>query len=269
MIKQLSKRFSSALCAALLIAFAVVPAFAESRSSNAYAVTDDASYFNAEEFEKLCTAAESAGTDAGFQIAVHTSNEGVDSSGMDAYYNNYHDSDSTYRPDGVMLVFDVKSGSRIILTYGAAKAYFDDSRMSEVKSYMKPYLDSGEYYQAANAFIEKTREFYLGGIPENGSYSNIKEASQPEQNKLVRSLSKFGWIGGIAGVVIAVIFVLVNIGRYRYNGKGGTYDLKANSSVNMLDSQDVFLRKRTTSVTIHSSSSDTGDSSSHGSSGSF
>lgn len=273
MIKQLSNRFSAAICVMLIFAVAVVPAFAQSDYSSAYAVTDDAAYFSSTEFDDLCSKAENAGTKAGFQIIIHTSTDGIDSSEMDTYYNQYHDSDSAYQPDGVMLVFDTKSDNRIILTYGAAEAYFDDNRMSELQSSLKPDLSTGDYYNASKTFIDKTLEYYDSGVPADGSYSNVITTDSNEP-KILTSLKKYGWIGGIAGVVIAIIFVLVNVGRYKYNGRGGTYDLNKNSQMTLIDTQDVFVSKHTTYVTIQSSSgssggSSSGGSSSHGSSGSF
>lgn len=270
MMKQLSKRVSIILCAAALLAFSVMSAFAQSRFSDCFAVTDDASLFTSGEFETICTEAGDAGAEAGFQVVVHTDTAGVDPSDMDSYYNRYHDSDPTYKPDGVMLVFDTVSDSRIILTYGSAEKYFDDARMEELKSAMKPALSSGDYSEAARIFIKKTDEFVISGVSANGSYSNIVETKSNEP-KLLASLKKFGWIGGLAGLVIAVIFVLVNVGRYKYNGKGGTYDLNRNSQMTLLDSQDVFLSKHTTYTTIQSSSDSgsSGGSDSHGSSGAF
>lgn len=270
MIKQLSKRASALMCVALIFVIAVVPAFAQSSYSASYAVTDDAEYFTSEQFTDLVTKAENAGTQAGFQVVIHTDKQGVDSSSMDSYYNKYHDSDSRYQPNGVMLVFDMGSNSRIILTYGSAEKYFDDARMDELKSAMKPALSSGDNYEAAKIFIGKVQEFVSAGVNENGSYSNVVTTKSNEP-KILASLKKFGWIGGIAGVVIAIIFVLVNVGRYKYNGKGGTYDLNKNSQMNLIDSQDVFVSKHTTYTTIQSSSSSgsSGGSDSHGSSGAF
>jgi hypothetical protein len=110
---------------------------------------------------------------------------------------------------------------------------------------MKPFLDQGDNYNAACEYIIQVEKIY----------------SEP---KILTSLKKYGWIGGIAGVVIAIIFVLVNVGRYKYNGKGGTYDLDKNSQMNLLDSQDVFVSKHTTYTTIQSSNNSSGGSSSPG-----
>ena len=273
MIKQLSKRFSAVICVVMILTISVMPVFAQNSYSINYAVTDDSNLFTTEQFSELCTTAEAAGKQAGFQVAIHTDDKGVDSSEMDTYYNKYHDSDAKYQPDGVMLVFDTKSNSRVILTYGKAEKYFDDNRMDELKSALKPALSSGDNYQAAKIYVSKVQEYVAAGVSGNGTYNNVVQTPPQKSNepKLLQSLKKFGWIGGIAGVIIAIIFVAVNVGRYKYNGKGGTYDLNKNSQMHLIDTRDEFLTKHTTSTTISSSSgsSSSGGSSSHGSSGSF
>ena len=273
MIKQLSKRVSASVCVILLIVISISPAFAQRNFSDYFAVTDDAEIFTQEQFNSLCTEARSVGEQARFNVAVHTENGGVDASEMDSYYTKHHDSDSSYTADGVMLVFDAKSNNRVILTFGTAEKYFDDARMDELKSALKPALNSGDNYQAAKLYIAKVQEYVTAGVSGNGTYNNVVQTPAEKSNepKILTSLKKFGWIGGIAGVVIAIIFVLVNVGRYKYNGKGGTYDLNQNSQMTLLDSQDVFVSKHTTYTTIQSSSdnSSSGGSSSHGSSGSF
>ena len=273
MIKQLSKRFSAVICVVMILTISVMPVFAQNSYSINYAVTDDSNIFTSEQFADLCTSAEAAGKQAGFQVAVHTDDKNIDSSEMDTYYNKYHDSDSKYQPDGVMLVFDTKSNNRVILTYGKAEKYFDDARMDALKSTLKPALSSGDNYQAAKLYVAKVQEYVTAGVSGNGTYNNVVQTPTEKSNepKILQSLKKFGWIGGIAGVIIAIIFVAVNVGRYKYNGKSGTYDLGKNSQMTLLDSQDVFVSKHTTYTTIQSSSnnSSSGGSSSHGSSGSF
>lgn len=245
MIRQLSKRVSIILCAALLAALSVMPAFSleQSKYAESYAVTDDAEMFSEKEFNTLCGTAEKTGKKTGVQIAIHTSLDGVGSDDMKSHYDNYYKSNqSVYKSDCVLLVFDAKSGYRTILTYGSAKKVINDSRIKDIQNAMKPYLDKGDNYNAACEYMTQVGNIY----------------SEP---KIITSLKKFGWIGGIAGVVIAIIFVLVNVGRYKFNGKGGTYDLNKNSQMNLLDSQDVFVSKHTTYTEIQSSSNSGGDSS--------
>ena len=246
MIKQLSKRASAVICVAFMLVIAVVPAFAQSKYSDKFAVTDDAGIFSEEQFNTLCTNAESAGTMTGIQIAIHTCADGVNADNMKSHYDMYYQANSAiYKSDCALLVFDAKSGYRTILTYGSAKKVITDGRIKDIQKAMKPFLDKGDDYNAACEFINQVEKIY----------------SEP---KIITSLKKYGWIGGIAGVVIAIIFVLVNVGRYKYNGKGGTYELDKNSQMDLLDSQDVFVSKHTTYTTIQSSNNSSGGGSSPG-----
>ena len=243
MIKQLSKRVSIVLCAALLVALSIMPAFAKEKFADTYAITDNADIFTTGDFDTLCTMADRVGKETGIQIAIHSSDDGVDADTMKSHYDEYYKANSSiYKPDCALLVFDAKSGYRTILTYGSAKKVISDGRIKDIQNAMKPHLDEGDNYKAACEYINQIEKFY-------------------NEPKIITSLKKVGWIGGIAGVVIAIIFVLVNVGRYKYNGKGGTYDLNKNSQMNLLDSQDVFVTKQTTYTEIQSSSNSGGDSS--------
>ena len=198
---------------------------------------------------------------------------------MDSHYNKLYDNNRNYfESDCVMFVIDNASGNRIILTHGETESYFSDQRMNEMKSALKPYLQSGDMLNACYTFADKTQEFYDAGIPSNGSYDNHVEGTETADQKLKREnkflyvLTKWGWLMGLIALAAGGIFAGVNVGRYKFNGKSGTYNLKENSSMKLLDSQDQFLHKSTTSTVISSGSSSSGSSggsSSHGSSGSF
>ena len=254
MIKQLSKRVSIFLCAAFLVALSVMPAFAavsRDKYTDTYAIIDDAAYFPKEVFQNLCTRADKVGSETGIQIVIYSNENGVNESDMETYYEDFYNKNKDkLKSDCAMLVFDLGSHSNIILTYGKAKKLLDKGRMEEIKKEIKPDINNGDLSNAANTFMNDIEKYN----------------SEP---KIITSLKKVGWIGGIAGVVIAIIFVLVNVGRYKYNGKGGTYDLNKNSQMNLLDSQDVFVSKQTTYTEIQSSSNDSGGDSSPGSSGAF
>ena len=156
-----------------------------------------------------------------------------------------------------MLVIDRGSGKRDLLTYGDVRNYFkDSSRYDIIKDAMRPYLSSDDMYGATQQFIEKSLEVYGMG----------------KTSALVLSLKKFGWIAGLAGIIIGLLFFVINRSRYKNMGKAGTYDLSANSSVDLHDVQDDFVTQHTTVRTIErQSSSDSGSSHSGGgnSSGGF
>ena len=280
MIKtRISVKISAAAIAVLLLLSSVATAFAASDFNSYYLISDDAGLFDSSSFSGLTEKLESVGRHTSWQIAVVTTNDNVSSSKMDSHYNKLYDNNRNYfESDCVMFVIDNASGNRIILTHGETESYFSDQRMNEMKSALKPYLQSGDMLNACYTFADKTQEFYDAGIPSNGSYDNHVEGTETADQKLKREnkflyvLTKWGWLMGLIALAAGGIFAGVNVGRYKFNGKSGTYNLKENSSMKLLDSQDQFLHKSTTSTVISSGSSSSGSSggsSSHGSSGSF
>lgn len=270
---KFSKQITAMFFAVLLALGSVTSAFAAGYEFNDYyAIADYADILFDSEIQDLSEKLNDVGAHTGWQIIVHTSTDGVSSSRMESHYNEVYDSNYNYEENSVMFVIDDSSDNRIILTHGSAMEYFTDERMDEIKSRLKPYLNSGDMYGACVEFADTTLEFYNKGIPANGSYNNIDNGTE---NKFLYVLIHYGWIFAIVAIVAGGAFVGVNVGRYKFNGKSGTYNLKENSSVKLLDKQDVFLHKHTT-YTTSSSSSSGGSSgggksggSSHGSSGSF
>ena len=276
-------KISAFAAAAVLIGVSAVPVFAANSYSQNYALIDEANLFDAAGSEQLCATLEKTGRETGWQVAVVTTTYNISASEMDSYYNNYYDNHREwFTTDSAMLIIDAGSNNRYILTHGVAEAYFTDERMTQIKNEMKPYLNDNDMLGAAKTFAAMNAEFYRGGIPENGGHSNHVDGVDPKKaaeeqekknNKLGYVLSHYGWIFGLVALAAGGIFAGVNVGRYKYNGKGGTYNLKENSRINLVDQQDVFLNKHTTYTTINTSSGSSGGSSggssSHGGSGAF
>ena len=278
-----TKAAVAALLALVLLLGSSLGAFAiGSYGDSNYALVDEANLFTDSEITALCDKLSADGSKTDWQLAVVTTNDNVGSSSMDSYYNSYYDnSRDVFEADCVMFVIDNASSNRIILTHGGAEAYFTDERLDEMKSALKPYLASGDMVQAVNTFADKSLEFWQQGVPSDGHHSNHVEGKSEEElaserekknNKFLWTLTHWGWLFALIGVAAGGIFAGVNVGRYKYNGRSGTYNLKENSSMNLLDRQDEFIDRHTTSVVISRSSSSGGSSgggSSHGSSGSF
>lgn len=266
---KFSKQITAVFFAVLLALGSIVSISALSDDCSSYYIWDFSHLLSKAEENELGEKLYDIGNTTDWQIIIYTSDEGVSAEEMDAYYSNQFDSlHSSY----VEFVIDTGSDNRIILTHGSAMEYFTDKRMDEIKSNLRPYLNSGDMYGACVEFADTTLEFYNKGIPANGSYNNVDDGTE---NKFIYVLTHWGWIFAIVAIVAGGAFVGVNVGRYKFNGKSGTYNLKENSSVKLLDKQDVFLHKHTT-YTTSSSSSSGGSSgggksggSSHGSSGSF
>lgn len=246
MIKKISIRAAALLFALFLISAAVLPVFAA--VTDTYALTDDASVFNESQTQTLTGQLNEAGSTTGWQFIVHTSNDGIVSdSSLESHYNNYYDR-MGFKYDAIMLVIDRGSNKRDILVYGEVRDYFKDkSRYDIIKNAMRPYLDQDDMFGATQQFIAKAVEVHDMG----------------KTSAILLSLKKFGWIAGIAGAVAGLIFFLVNRSRYKNMGKAGTYDLAANSSVDLVEVQDDYVTQHTTVRVIRTESSHSGGSSSH------
>ena len=247
MIKKVSVRAAALLFALFLLCAATLPVFAE--VTDAYAITDDASVFDASQTQNLAARLKEAGEKTGWQFIVHTSNDGISSDeALERHYNNYYDRQG-FKYDAIMLVIDRGSNKRDILVYGDVREYFKDkSRYESIKNAMRPYLNQDDMYSATLQFIDKAVEVHGMG----------------KTSAFLLSLKKFGWIAGIAGAVVGVIFFLVNRSRYKNMGKAGTYDLTSNSKVDLHEVQDDYVTQHTTVRVIRTeSSSSSGGGSSH------
>ena len=261
---KLTKRLSAALCALLVAVCGCTTFFAESTQK----LTDDASLFSDSEAEEITQMLESATENTGWDIIIYTNYNDVDSYDMENYCNSYYDEHGYgigYDKDGVFLTIDMGSRQLYVITKGEAMYYFSDERTDDILDTVQYDLADGEYYQAAEDFVEYTLDYYNTGKPDEGTYTNV-EINEKADHPVVYSLIHYGIPSLIAGIVIAALFVLFVYLRYRNNGKQGTYDLHKNSSTRLTVNTDTFLTKHV-SVTKINTSSDSGGGSSGGSSG--
>lgn len=256
------------LAVTAVFALSVTPAFAESSKK----LTDDADIITSSQEEtiennlKKCTLA------TGWDTIIYTNNNNVDSYDMEDYCNDYFDNHNYGCGDkksGVMLTIDMSSREMYIITKGEAMYCFSDARTDDLLDSVQYELSSGDYDGACDEFIETVEQYYNAGVDtsKDASYSNIIEAQLTPLEKVIKGFLygiMFMMMGGLAGF-------LVSLGvRYAYgkNGKGASYDLAKNSSLNLTESRDQFLYKNVTYTTVSSSSSSSSSHRSHRSSSS-
>lgn len=259
MRKTITVRASALLLVLLLLFAAAFTAGAASAS----VVDDAAKVFGDSERSELSSRFDKTADKTGWQLICYTTQQGVSSNLSDYYNANYYDTHS-YDADAIVLVFDTGSNKGTVITHGSAMQYISDDRMSELGSLLRSYMNSGSYYQGALAFADKLDAYYAAGVPDGGSYDNI-HYNEKQDNKLLYTLKKGGWIFGLVGIAAGLIFFFVNKSRYKNMGKSGTYDLASNSDVQLTEAQDDFVTQHTTVRTIQSSSGSSGGSSGGGS----
>lgn len=250
MIKKISVRLTAFSAAMLLMLASALIAFAASS-----VIDDSAAVFSPEQQAELTSMMNSACDKTGWQFIIHTSNDAVSSDDMVSHYDSYYSSRG-YEDNAIMLVIDMGTNNRQILSYGEVKDYFksDSSRYDDIKAEMKPYLNNGDMFGASKVFIQKAQEVYDMG----------------KVNKLSVVFKKYGIIIGLVSIAAGVIMYFVVKSKYKNMGKSGTYDLAANSSVDLNEAQDDYVTQHTTVRTIQKESSGSSGSSSDGhSSGTF
>lgn len=265
MIKKYTVKISALAVVLLLIIAAVCPVFATEESTaaessttaaaalgtnavgNTYALTDDAAVFTETQAQELMSELKAAGEKTGWQFIIHTSNKGVSADNMVSQYDQYYESQN-FKDNAIMLVIDMGTNNRNILSYGDVKSYFagDPNRYENIKAAMRPYLNMGDMYSASQVFIKEAQKVYDMG----------------KVNKLLMSLKKYGIFIGLAAVSVGLIIFFVTRSKYKHMGTTGTYDLSANSNVNLTDSADDFVTTHTTVHTIRSDNNSSGGSSS-------
>lgn len=263
MMKKVTARVSAFALAALLVLGSLMMVLAASPA----VVDDSANIFSADQKSEITSRFDRTGDKTGWQLILYTGTQGV-SSGLSDYYNENYVDRISHDSDAVVLVFDTGSNKGTVISHGSAESYISDQRLSEMGSMLRGYIDKNDYYGGALAFADKLDQFYADGVPQDDSYSNVK-TNEKADNKLVYVLSHYGWIIGIAAVIVGVIFFAVNSYRYKNLGKSGTYDLHANSKVELNEVQDDYVTQHTTVRVIRSESSSGGSSgggggSSHG-----
>lgn len=257
MMKKTSLRISALSLALLLLLAAVFPVFAVSES----VVDDSANVFTAEQRSELKSRFDRTADKTGWQMIVYTSSQGIGSNLKDYYNANYYDTHS-YDADAVVLVYDVGSNKGTVITHGEAMNYISDQRMSSLGQMLRGYMDEQNYYQGAVAFADRIDQYYSDGIPENDTFDNI--SYEEKSNKFLYTLKHYGWLFGLLGGAAGLVFFFVNKSRYKNMGRSGTYDLAANSSVDLKEQQDDFVTQHTTVRTIERDNSSSGGGSSGG-----
>ena len=254
MIKKTTLRISI-LALALLMLFASVFCVAAASAS----VIDDSAGIITDQ-NQVKERFDQTSEKTGWQMILYTTTRGITSNLNDYYNANYYDTHS-YDSDALVLVYDIGSNKGTVITHGEAMDYISDQRMSKLGSMLRGYMDQKDYVGGAIAFANQIDEYYDAGIPEGDTFNNI--SYEEKTNKFLYNLKKRGWLYGLIGIAAGLVFFFVNRSRYKNMGKSGTYDLDANSNVNLDDVEDTFITQHTTVRTIQKDS----DSGSGGSSG--
>ena len=243
MMKQVTFRIS-AITVALLLLFASLMMVS---AAPAGVLDDSANLFSGSEASDIQQKLNEASAKTGWQFIVTTTNQAFTDSDIETYADQYYNNGG-FDANAIVLVIgnneDNTAKKRIMRMKGDVKAYFahDNSRYEDIISAMKGCGDN--MYEATLAFVNKSSEIYGRG----------------KTNLLLLSLKKVGPFAGVAGVIIAVVFFFVIKSRYKHMGTTGTYDLAANSKVDLKEMEDTYVTQHTTVRTIQKDNDSSGGS---------
>jgi len=179
----------------------------------------------------------------------------------DFYDYNYFGIGNTH--DGLLFLIDMDTREMWISTHGESIIMYDDYRIERILDATYDKIVDEEYYECAEAFIEKTEYYYEQGEPisNENAYIDINGDYVVDSGEYFLALI-------IAPLIIALISVLIMKSKHKTIKKATTafmYMTKINTTIR----EDIFVNTFTNKVydpPSSSSSSSGGGSSTHRSS---
>ncbi len=281
----MKKRLLTILLILSLIFIISLPAFAIDYDESIPRVVDEADLFTDSE-EKLLTeeiaeCIESYETDLVIATVTSTDGKDIDSFTEDYYdYNGYGIGDNY---DGIIMLISIEPGNHqySIITTGKEIADFSDGYIEYMYDKTGSDLSDGDYYGAAETFIDLSIDAFKGDADYNSYYDiyNYNSDGDYSYSGDERTISEGAYIRntilerfGIA-LIIGVIISLVITGTMKNNMKPVRVATSArnylvDNSVNIYRHNEIFIRSDVTKTKIERSESSSGGGSSHtGSSG--
>lgn len=165
---------------------------------------------------------------------------------------------------GLLILLDMHNRVLWLSTGGVMIDYITDSREEAIIDAGYDDLRRGNYGQAIIASLLKV-EHYMDKGRQEGTF-RYDEATGERLSGMYNALTSGEMLfAAVAGVGAAVVLWLSVSGAYNLGGSTYSYDLNANSSVELIRDEEHFVRQYTTRTRRASSSSSSGGGSSGGS----
>lgn len=198
-------------------------------------VRDEARVLSASEVEQLERQASALFAETGFDVVLHTTNNSQNKSPKDYSLDYYHAfRDSTLYPDGALLavMFDTRDYNEAARGKGINLLTHRES--NDLRNVVASKLSDGNYYDAFNSYLRYVRRLLI------------------PPTALERSIELLPFIL-IGGLVIGLIYALIlksklKIAKFKY----GAQQYVAPNSLNLTDSQDIYLYQTVTRRKIES-----------------
>lgn len=260
------KKIISLIIAVTLSAICSVTAFADTFQQverTLPLVVDNADLMTDSEEAQLIEKLEAVGNEHRCEVAVVTVNSTEGKSHM-AYADDFYDYNGYgygSNDDGLLFLLDMGGREMYITTHGTGLKAVTDYGREKLFDKIQDDIKSGDYYDAFIRYAEIVDDYYTQY--ENG------EAYDVSSDKI--SPFKITMMNFVIAIIVAVIVAFAGTGSMKsklksVRSKPAASDYVKNGSLNITNSNDMYLYRHVSKVKIESSSSSGGGSSSHRSS---
>ncbi|MBP3921706.1 MAG: TPM domain-containing protein [Ruminiclostridium sp.] len=260
------KKLISLIIAVTLSAICSVTAFADSFTPverTLPLVVDNADLLSDSEEATLCEKLEAVGNEHRCEVAVVTVNSTEGKSHM-AYADDFYDYNGYgygSNDDGLLFLLDMGAREMYITTHGTGLKAVTDYGREKLFDKVQGDIKSGDYYDAFMEYADIVDDYYTKY--ENGeAYDVSSDKTSPFQITIMNF---------VIAIIVAVIVAFAGTGSMKsklktVRSKPAASDYVKANSLDITNSNDVYLYRHVSKVKIESSSSSGGGSSSHRSS---
>lgn len=240
-------------CFSLLAAIFLLFSFAMNAQAADDSIDDQASLLTAEEVLQLNEAIRpiEAKTKARIFIVTNTDND-LDSTRFADYYMLDRIGKNQ---NGVTFYIDMNQRKFIISTSGNMIDYLDDKRIENTLDDIEPSMKSGNYFQAAQSFLENTSHYFDEGVP-GGHYRVDTETGKITRYKALTTTEII--IAFVVAIVLSGIFFAVSISKYQLKFGTYKYPFREKSSLDLTRRNDTLINSFVTTRRIPRNNSNGG-----------
>ena len=164
---------------------------------------------------------------------------------------------------GALYYVNMEARYQHLNTTGDMIDYMTDRRISAAIDAVTRDLSAGRYAAAAEGIISRVQGYVQAGIPEGQYRYSVEEGRRVSGYHKALTLNEI-LLSAVAAVVVGFLAIKAVESRYKLKGSTYRYQYNANADVTMTDTDDTFLRTRTTTTRKPPPSSSSGGGSSGG-----
>ncbi|MDA9471000.1 TPM domain-containing protein [Enterococcus sp. 5H] len=140
--------------------------------------------------------------------------------------------------NGITFYIDMSQRKFIISTSGNMIDYLNDKRIDQTLDEIEPSMIAGNYFEAAQSFLENTSYYFDQGVP-GGHYRVDTETGKITRYKTLTTTEIV--IAFVAAIILSGLFLIINISKYQLKFGTYKYPFREKSSLNLQRKNDVLI----------------------------